>query len=282
MKTLKFITFSFLFLFIALAITAQEVNLTLKPVVNKKYDLIIKSRSDITQTMAGMEVKVKTSYTANAIMEIQEVNSNGDFSALTTWKDYKFTTSMMGNDSTQEADNVNVLFKTKYDKSGKTLNSKIIETKGATNAAITILYQLAKNMKLNILSAKPTKKGDSWQIQSRDSIPASELSMAMIIDKEDNYQFEGSITEDGVEYYKIICSGPMKILGDAKQAGMDMHIEGTGMTEGISLIDKTTLFPVRIQDRSGLDMSIIITGPQSMAIPVNQNTETVIQFSEIK
>ncbi|WP_298652967.1 hypothetical protein [uncultured Proteiniphilum sp.] len=269
-------------LFIAFGALGQEANLTVKPVVKKKYDLNLNSLTDVTQTMAGMEMKASIAYTAKAVMEIEEVNSNGNFTVLSTWKDIEVTSSVMGKDTTLHAENMNVTIKTIYDKSGKIIKSDRMNTSGSTDPAVAMIEQLGRNVKLPVLPAKTTKKGDTWQSYTNDTIQTMEFPMAMIIDVEDEYSFAGSVTENGVEYYRINKAGPTRVSAEGKQEGMDMHIEGTGMNESYLLLDKATLLPVKIEEKTGMDMSIIMSGPQSMAIPMTQNTVTKIKFSEVK
>lgn len=269
-------------LFIVFGAFAQEANLTIKPVAKKEYDLNLQSLTDITQTMAGMEMKASIAYIVKAVMEIKEINSNGDFTVLSTWKDIEATSSAMGKDTTSRAENLNVVMETVYDKSGKIIKNNRIDTLGSTDPFVAMIEQLAKNVKLPILPAKTIKKEDRWQSYTNDTIQTIEFPLAMIVQTEDEYSFEGAVTENGVEYYRINKSGPTKISAEGALEGMDMHIEGTGMSESYSLLDKATLLPVRMEEKTGMDMSIIISGPQSMAIPMTQNTETKIQFSEVK
>lgn len=270
-------------LFIALGLLAQEANLTVKPVAKKKYDIELNSLTNVVQTMSGLEMKAHSDYTAKAIMEITEVTPNGNFTVLSTWKELKATTSAMGKDTTVTAENLNMVLKTTYDKAGKIIKSERVDTSGSSHPAIAMAEQFATGMKLPFLPSKTVvQKGETWTSHRNDTIKPVESPFGIIIDAEDKYTYAGIETKDGKEYYRINIEGPTKVSGEGSQMGMDMTIEGTGTNEGYLLLDKTTLLPVFTDEKVGLDMSIIISGAQSMAIPMTQNTSTTTKFTEIK
>ncbi|MEA4918621.1 hypothetical protein [Proteiniphilum sp.] len=270
------------FLFIVFGMSAQEVDLTVKPVAKKKYDLKLSSQTAVTQSVAETEIKVNVTYSAKALMEIEEINSNGEFTTITTWNDVEVSTSAMGIDTTFQAKDMNIVMKTLYDKSGKIIKNERMDEVSSDVPALKIIQQIANNVKFPLLPAKTVKKGDVWRFETSDTIKTMEFPLAMVIDTKDEYSFAGTVTENGGEYYRINKSSPIDISGEGAQGGMDIHAEGTGMSESYSLLDKTTLFPVKIEDKSGMDMNIIISGPQPMAIPATQNVTTIFEFTEIK
>lgn len=269
-------------LFIALGLLAQEANLTLKPIAKKKYDIEFTSLTNVTQNMSGMEMKGHSDYIARATMKITEVAPNGNFTVLSTWKEIQATTSAMGQDTTVTAEDLNVIMKTTYEKSGKIIKNERVDTSGSSDPAISMAEQFATGMKLPFLPSKTTQKGETWTSYRNDTIKPVESPFGMIIDAEDKYTYAGIETKDGKEYYRINIEGPTKVSGEGSEMGMDMTIEGIGASEGYLLLDKTTLLPVFTDEKVGLDMSIMISAAQSMAIPMTQNTSTTTKFTEIK
>ncbi len=269
-------------LFITFGMFAQEANLTLKPVAKKKYDIEFNSTTNVTQNMGGMEMKALSAYTAKAIMEITEVAPDGNFTVLSTWKDIKASSSAMGKDTTVSMENLNMVMKTTYEKSGKIIKSERVGTSGSSDPAMAIMEQFATGMKLPFLPPKTVSKGYAWTSHRNDTIKPVESPFSMIIDAEDKYTYAGVETKDGTEYYRVNIEGPTKVSGEGSQMGMDMTIEGTGANEGFLLLDKTTLLPAFTDEKVGLDMSIMISGAQSMAIPMTQNTSTTDKYKEIK
>ena len=269
-------------LFIALGMFAQEANLTMKPVAKSKYNVEVNSIVDITQSMGGMEMKVNATSLAKAIMEIEEVAANGNFTVLSTWKELKASSSAMGQDTTMNYDNLNIVMKTVYDKSGKVIKNERIGKTDATDEGAAMVEQMATSLKLPILTAKSTANGAKWESVTNDTIKTPQSPFAMVIDVTEEYSYAGTETKDGAEYYRINVTGPTKVTGEGSQMGMEMNIEGSGTSEGYSLHNKTTLFPAFVESKVGLDMNIMVSGPQSMAIPMTQNTTTTIKFMEIK
>lgn len=71
----------------------------------------------------------------------------------------------------------------------------------------------------------------------------------------------------------------------AVQVNRDVINELFGSVDSLRTLQRKideSMHPVRMEEKTGMDMSIIISGPQSMAIPMTQNTETKIQFSEVE
>lgn len=269
-------------LFIVLGVWAQEANLTIDPVAKKKYDIELNSTTNVTQNMGGMEMKMNSSSVAKVVMEIEEVTPNENFTVLSTWKEIKSTSSVMGKDTTVNFDDLHLEMRTVYDKSGKSIKNERVDKSTSSDPIFAMVEQMATGMKFPILPAKTVKKGDTWTSNRNDTIKPVESPFEMIIDAEDKYTYAGVETKDGKEYYRINIEGPTKVSGEGSQMGMDMTIEGTGVNEGYLLLDKTTLLPVFVDEKVGLDMSIMISGAQSMAIPMTQNTSTTIKFTEIK
>lgn len=269
-------------LLITLGTWAQEANLTMKPVAKKKYNVELNTQTDVTQSMQGMEMKMGATSFAKAVMEIEEIAANGDFTVLSAWKEIAVTSSAMGKDTTIRAENLNINMKTVYDKSGKILKNEQVGTTEKSDMATETIKQIAKNLKFPILAAKYVKKGDTWKFVTNDTVQTAESPFAMTVNAEEQYSFTGTETKDGSEYYRIDVSDPVKVSGEGSQMGMDMSIEGTGTNEGYSLHNKTTLFPALIHSKMGLDMSIMVSGAQSMAIPMTQNTSMTVTFTEVK
>ncbi|MGI6047707.1 MAG: DUF6263 family protein [Petrimonas sp.] len=269
-------------LFIVLGVWAQEANLTINPVAKKKYDIELNSTTNVTQNMGGMEMKMNSSSVAKVVMEIEEVTPNENFTVLSTWKEIKSTSSVMGKDTTVNFDDLHLEMRTVYDKSGKSIKNERVDKSTSSDPIFAMVEQMATGMKFPILPAKTVKKGDTWTSNRNDTIKPVESPFEMIIDAEDKYTYAGVETKDGKEYYRINIEGPTKVSGEGSQMGMDMTIEGTGVNEGYLLLDKTTLLPVFVDEKVGLDMSIMISGAQSMAIPMTQNTSTTTKFTEIK
>lgn len=269
-------------LFIVLGVWAQEANLTINPVAKKKYDIELNSTTNVTQNMGGMEMKMNSSSVAKVVMEIEEVTPNENFTVLSTWKEIKSTSSVMGKDTTVNFDDLHLEMRTVYDKSGKIIKNERVDKSTSSDPIFAMVEQMATGMKFPILPAKTVKKGDTWTSNRNDTIKPVESPFEMIIDAEDKYTYAGVETKDGKEYYRINIEGPTKVSGEGSQMGMDMTIEGTGVNEGYLLLDKTTLLPAFVDEKVGLDMSIMISGAQSMAIPMTQNTSTTTKFIEIK
>lgn len=269
-------------LFIALGVWAQEANLTMKPVAKTKYNVETSSLMDITQNMGGMEVKANGNTVAKAVLEIEEVAANGNFTILSTWNEIKATSSAMGKDTTMNFENLNLAIRTVYAKSGKMLKNERVGESTSNDPVFAMVEQMATGMKFPVLPVKTVKVGETWKSQTEETVAPAGSPLAMKVEATEECSFAGTTTKNGIEYYRINVSAPTKVSGEGSQMGMDMSIEGTGMSESHSEHDKKTLFPTFIEGKVGLDMSIMVTGAQSLAIPMTQNVTTRTTFTEVK
>lgn len=267
---------------IAFAATAQEADLTMKPVAKTKYNVDVNMQMDLVQTVQGMEVKVKTNSTAKAIIEIESVAANGDFTTLASWNKIEAHTSAMGQDTTMNFSDLNLKMRTVYDKTGKIIKNELVDSVSSKTPGAAMIEQMATGFKLYILPAKKVQKNESWNSKTTEEMQPAGSPLAMTLVSDQKLTYTGVESKDGKEYYKITVSGPVSITGEGTQMGMHMNVEGTGMSEGSSLLYKSTRMPMFIDAKVGLDMNIIVSGPQSMAIPMTQNMTSTITLTEIK
>ncbi len=276
-KKLTLLALSFAFL-----ASAQQANICFKPVANKKYNLSFVSNMDIVQSMGGMEVKVTANSEGNAGMLIEKVDPNGDVTILTEWKDIKITSSAMGKDTMMNYKNMNLKIRTTYNNVGKMLKSEQIDT--AKVAGFEIADQMMKGLKFPYYTCKNVKVNDSWTTENNESMApgSSGNPFEMNIKVTENITYLGTENKNGIAYNKLKVGGPMKIDGKGSQMGMDMSIDGTGVTDGYVLLDTKTGFPSYIESKMGMDMNIAVSGAQAMAIPMTQNGTNIYTFTEVK
>lgn len=269
-------------LLIALGAWAQEVNLTMTPATKTKYNIEINSVMDISQNMSGMEIKINGTNEIKATMEIEDVAADGNFTVLYTWNEIKSSSSAMGQDTTMFFDDLNVVMRTIYNKTGEIVTNEFVGTPDSSNPGVAMVEQAATGLRLPLLPGKSVNKDETWKTAKTDTINAPGTPFVMVSEAEEKYLFAGVESQNGNEYYIIKVEGPSKITGEGSQMGMQMQIEGTGSGEGFTLLDKKTLFPVYSENKLGLDMNILVSGPQSMAIPMTQNVTTITKFIEVK
>ena len=266
----------------ALLASAQQANLCFKPVVSKKYNVSFVSNMDIVQSMGGMDVKVKANSEGNAGMLIEKVAPNGDVTILTEWKNMKVTSSAMGNDTVIEYKDMKLKFRTVYSNVGKILKSERVDS--AKIAGLELVDQMMKGLKFPYYTCNAVKVNDSWTVENNESLAPGSAGnpFEMNVKTTENVTYLGTESKNGVTYNKLKVSGPMKIDGKGSQMGMDMSIDGTGITDGFALIDTQTGFPAYVESKMGMDMNIAVTGAQSMAIPMTQNGTNIYTFTEVK
>ncbi len=75
---------------------------------------------------------------------------------------------------------------------------------------------------------------------------------------------------NGVELFKISYDGTMEITGKGSQMGMEMIMEGTGVTKGFYYYNPAISIVIGAESLIEMNTNINVSGPQSMTIPMTQ------------
>lgn len=112
------------------------------------------------------------------------------------------------------------------------------------------------------------KIGDSWEVE--EEVPVKLDKTTMTVSNKSKYVLVATEDVDGNQMLKISSTGTVAIEGEIEQHGMKLFLEGDGDTKGEFLFDvKKGAYHSGVGETE-MDMTIAMTGPQNMTIPMTQ------------
>ena len=268
-----------LLLFSTLGFSQESYMLKYNFVKGKTYLQTTQIVNNITQSMMGREMKQLSDITSNVEMNIEDVASDGRITMIVAVLDAAVHTSFMGKDTTIQLKDLKDKDRVVISSEGKTLSSTKINPSDSTG----MMAQLKNVSKMQLLPGRLVKIGEKWQNNIVDSTQASEGNpFSTNISNMMEYSLIGKENKDGKNLLKIAYSGTLNITGKGVQMGMEMFMEGTGKTEGFLYFDPVKSFVIYDENNTEMDLSIAVTGPQNMTIPMTQSMKSVSKIEEKK
>ncbi len=226
------------------------------------------------QSMMGQEIKVVGEIKAINAYKVEDLSADGNATVLMTVKEISIRTSAMGRDTSMSYKDVKDAVRLIITPEGKTLSSAKIDSSKAS----AVINQMEPG-KFRALPGKVVKIGESWDesyAEVKNSAPGTPFGLNMAV--ENKYTLVGKEVRDGKEYYRISNSGTLGITGKGSQMGMEMFVEGNAKVEGYSLFDPVKQMIIYTEDDTEMELSVAISGPQNMTIPMTQSIKSVTRI----
>jgi len=112
------------------------------------------------------------------------------------------------------------------------------------------------------------KIGDSWQDKNELPIKSDKMDMKLISDNK--LTLLGKEQVDRRELLKIKSVGTIEMEGKLEQGGMNVFMEGDGDSKGEFLFDNSNGLYYSGSSETEMDMTVALTGQQTMTIPMTQ------------
>ncbi len=260
------------------AFSQESVMLKYNFVKGKTYVVSNQIVSDMTQSMGGQEVKMASEINSTSEINVEDVDNDGNATALNTLLGANVHSTMMGRDTTMQL-NLNEQKRVVIASTGKQISS--------VNVGDTKKFQMmgseSQIARIQVLPSNEIKIGDKWHNTSVDSTQMSENSpVSTNSTTEIDYTFVGKESKDGVEYLRLNYSGTIAISGKGNMRGMDLFMEGTGKSEGFAYYNPQVSLIVYSEGTTEMDMSIAISGQQNMTMPMTQVMKNIMKIEEKK
>jgi len=254
-------------------IQAQTFKTTIKVSKGQEFDYQTNTIMDITQTMGTQEMKVYNASTSTTKNLINNVTKEGNIEVITSNCDAVNMMKMPMADTTKTEFKgmVGPSYKLLLNKTGKTLSREKYDT---TNMApgtgtVDLNNKLIASGLFVEFPEKDIKVGDKWNKDITDSV-AIMSGNKMGVNAKTDYTLAGVETIDGKQLQKVTFTSKMELGGKMKIQGMDMFLEGTGVSSGISYLDPVTKVIYKNESEVEMDLTIAVTGQQNMTIPMTE------------
>lgn len=261
------------------AYAQESVLLKYAFVKGKTYIQSSELKQNITQSMGGQEMKMQIDMNSGNEFVVEDVIKDGNATMLVSLKSASVHSAGMGRDTTMKFNDLKEKSRMVFSTDGKSVSSTKIDSTDIAGMMGT-LDQFAK---LPYLPGKSVKVGEKWQDKTVENRKASGSNpFDAEINSDTEYTLVGKETVQGKECYKISFKGTLTINGKGNQMGMDMFLEGTGVSEGFNYFDPKTSMVVYTEGNTEMDMNIAISGQQNMTIPMTQSMKAISKFEEKK
>ncbi|MCK9627243.1 MAG: hypothetical protein M0R37_01460 [Bacteroidales bacterium] len=230
----------------------------------KAYKTITKVCTTTTQSMMGQEMKFDVNLDIQSDMNVTKVDPNGNTTMVINVKgntEMNLPEAAGGKKSeafTNEA--INATFAS----NGQSVNQTMVDKDGKNVTTVK------DYIKLTELPKKAVKAGDTWQDKRVDTVANAASPLAVITTTDTKYTVVGKEVVNGVELFKISYDGTMEITGKGSQMGMEMIMEGTGVTKGFYYYNPAISIVIGAESLIEMNTNINVSGPQSMTIPMTQ------------
>lgn len=228
------------------------------------------------QSVMGQEIKVVGEISGVSHMLVEEVSAEGNATALLTVEELTVHQAAMGKDTTMTLKDIKESSRIVVSPTGKVISSARVDS-----SEVAALVSQMEPGRLRSLPGKEVKVGESWSesyTENKSSAPGTPFGLEMAIENE--YTLVGRESREGKEYFKITSTGTIAVTGKGEQSGMDMFVEGNAKVAGYSLFDPELSMIVYTEDDTEMELSVAISGPQNMTVPMTQSIKTITKFSK--
>ncbi len=247
---------------------SQDLKTALKVTKGQEFNQQVDMFMDITQSMGGQEMKMNNNSSFNSKYKILNVLNTGAISMETSTWDIKTQTKAPMMDTTITlSGKQGPVYMVEINKYGKFVNKTITDSSDLKGVNIGNNL-VSSGIFCEFPEKDVVKVGEKWSINKNDSVSQMGGKIGM------NYTSEytlGAVEKiEGKSLQKITLNGTVELGGKAKQMGMDIFIEGTGVSTGTIYIDPVSKVIYTNNSVIELDLSLAITGQQNMTIPMSQ------------
>jgi hypothetical protein len=247
---------------------SQDLKTSLKVSKGQEFNQQMDMNMDITQSMGGQEMKMNNNSSLTSKFKVMNVLSTGNISLEASNWDIKTQTKAPMMDTTVTLQGKQgPVFMMDINKYGKVVSKTI--TDSTDIKGVNIGNNLVSSGIFCEFPEKDVLKvGEKWSINKNDTI--SQMGGRIGINYTSEFTLGAVEVVEGKSLQKILLSGNVEMGGKAKQMGMDIFIEGTGVSTGTIFIDPVTKVININNTVIELDMNLAITGQQNMTIPMTQ------------
>ncbi len=242
----------------------------------KSYHQEVELVQNVVQTVGGQEVQVKGEVKSSGILSVESVAGDGQATLGMDILEVSIHSQAMGMDTTLHIREIPDAFRIVCTPGGKVVSS----VKTDSTEAMAIINQIDPG-KFKSLPARMVQVGETWketQVEKKEASAGTPFGTDMTFEME--YTLAGTEVVEGNQLYKVTNRGTIAVTGKGTQMGMELFLEGGGKLEGYFLFDPRSSMVVYSDDLTELELSVAVSGPQNMTIPMVQSSKVITRYKE--
>jgi hypothetical protein len=234
---------------------------------------------EMTQTMGGQDIS--TSAQSSASGELAAVDaSKGRIDWSYAMKDMrvKITSPMMPGQAKDTVIEVPTQHFT-TDNGGRIVSIQKLSSE--SSQMMQLMQSLSSRKQLRQWFAPEMlsghKSGDSWTEKGTDTVTNEGMGMEMRTTSDTRYTFEGTVDTLGIKAARLrVETTSMQIEGSLSMSGMDMAIDGDGVTSGTAYYSLSDGLLLVNNSETQTNSRVSMSGQAEMVIPMTQKISTMI------
>ncbi len=268
MKSILKVSIVLVFVLFSINSFSQDLKTALKVSKGQEFNQQMEMLMDVTQSMGGQEMKVINNSYVTSKFKVVDVLKSGNISMeASTWDIKTKTKAPMMDTTLSLPGKQGPVYLMDINKYGKVV-SKVITDSSELKGVNLGGNLISSGIFCEFPEKDIVKVGEKWSINKNDTV--SQMGGKIGVNFTSDYLLGSVEVIDGKSLQKISITGNVEMGGKAKQMGMDVFIEGTGISNGTIYIDPVSKVIYTNNTVIELDLSVAITGQQNMTIPITQ------------
>ncbi len=227
----------------------------------------------------GQEMKIDGGNNNLLKLEVISAASDGSMTFISSYDEMKTMLKSPMMDTIISQDDLNRdRMKVVLSKNGKELSKMMLDSTDNSRTKSIMTMTSTHDVSFFQLPGRPIAAGEKWTAEINDSTNFGggyTLKTGAI-----EYTLTGFEQKNGHNCLKIDFLSKSEQVGKVKQMGMDVYLEGTGDSKGSIWYDATAGILVQRESTSLNDMTIAITGPMTLSIPMVENIKSTCSLVE--
>lgn len=273
---------SVLFLLVLAAMHAQEFNPRINVNEGQVFNYRVEAETESVQSAMGQEISSTASQKATIVDSVRNVFDDGSMEILARFRDVSVRATVMGRDTVLTYQGlIGAPTLITLDSQGKIISREIMDEAMEQNTALPELDNglLGQNL-FTQLPDHPLKPGDQWTTESLDSIEQASFGGVIVVSSKGDYTLGSQVAFEGNTVWEVNFSTVMEITGEGSMQGMNVTMEGSGIAKGMIYIDPAAYMIVHQKSEVENDLTVAISGPQSLIMPISQKSVVTFTLEE--
>ncbi len=281
MKTMKKGVLVLLACMVSFFANAQKFNPVTKVTSGEVYNYSMETQTEIVQSIGEQEMNVQVAVTATIKDSVCNVFDNGNTEVIASVWDIVTNSKAIGVDTVIRMEGMTgPRVKTTFNSLGKVIDREVVDKGQQDISQYNMDYSTFQETLFLQFPEKSLNPGDTWTVESMDTMMQASLAGKVSVSSVTEYTLGNRETRKGKDVYNVTYVSNMELAGEGNIQGMAVALEGTGISSGTAIVNESTGLVISNDSETEMDMTIAITGPQNMIIPMTQKANVTVKLME--